>query len=257
MQLLNISTREHVGTGDNAVIGGFIVSGSADKRVIVRALGPSLADHGIAGPLTDPTLELFDSSGRSLAANDDWKEHQQQEIEESNIAPPSEKEAAIVRTMQPGAYTAVIRGQNETTGVGLVEVYDLSKTTASRLANISTRGFVQTGEDVMIGGFIIDPGADKNAKLLLRALGPSLGDAGVSNPLQDPVLELRDASGTLIARNDNWRDNQAEVAATGIPPTSDTESALVTRLAPGNYTVIVHGRDGGTGVGLVEAFGLE
>lgn len=255
-QLVNISTREHVGTGDRAAIGGFIITGSTDKRVLVRALGPSLAAAGVSDALADPTLELVDGNGQSLATNNDWQQNQREEIEATTIAPTHEKEAAIVRTLQPGPYTAVVRGTNDTTGIGLVEVYDLSRATGSRLANISTRGFVGTDENLMIGGFIIGPQGGGGARLAVRALGPSLANAGVPDTLADPVLELRDSTGTLFARNDNWKENQAAVEATGLAPAHEAEAVIVTTVQPGNYTAIVRGRGDTVGMALVEIYNV-
>lgn len=256
-QLVNISTRGHVGIGDRATIGGFIISGPVDKRVLVRALGPSLTAAGVNDALADPTLQLFDRNGESLATNDDWQESQREEIEATTIAPTHEKEAAIVRTLEPGAYTAVVRGRSDTTGIGLVEVYDLSRPAGSRLANISTRGQVGTGENLMIGGFIIGPQGGGGARVAVRALGPSLASAGVPDSLADPVLELRDATGTLFARNDNWKENQAAVESTGLAPSHDAEAVVVTTLQPGNYTAIVRGRGDTVGVALVEIYNVQ
>lgn len=254
-QLLNISTRAHVGLGDDAVIGGFIITGSETKRVLLRALGPSLGQGGVSNVLADPSIELFDSSGKSIAFDNDWKDNQQREIAATGVPPSDDKEAAILATLQPGAYTGVLRGSGDTIGNGLIEVYDLNQPASSRLANISTRAFVGTGDALLIGGFIVGPSGSGPAGLLLRALGPSL--RGVATPLQDPVLELRDASGALLARNDDWKENQAAVDATGIPPSNGSESALVTALAPGNYTAIVRGKNDSTGTALMEVYNLQ
>jgi hypothetical protein len=247
-QPLNISTRMSVQTGDNVLIGGFIITGSSPKKVIIRAIGPSLP---VSGKLADPTLELHTSDG-TVVFNDNWREAQEQEIIESTVAPADDLESAIVATLPPGAHTAIVRGNNDGTGVGLVEVYDLDAGSASKLANISTRGPVQTGDNVMIGGFIV--GGTEPAKILVRAIGPSLSLAG---KLEDPVLELHDFNGTTF-NNDNWRETQeAEIIASTIPPTSDNESAILATLTPGPYTAIVRGKNGTTGIAVVEAYNLQ
>jgi hypothetical protein len=254
-QLGNISTRLRVETGDNVLIGGFIVTGTQPKRIIVRAIGPSLP---LAGALSDTVLELRDSSGGLVAFNDDWRTDQQAEIAATGIPPSNILESAIVATLSANnsAYTAIVRGYNNATGIGVVEAYDLDQTVNSKLANISTRGFVSTGDNVMIGGTIILGSAPAN--ILFRAIGPSLTDAGIPNALPDPTLELRDSNGALIAFNDDWRtDQQAEILATGIPPTNILESAILRSLSPGAYTAIVQGYLNSTGVGLVEAYQLQ
>ena len=257
-QLLNISTRMRVLIGDNALIGGFIVTGADDKKVIVRGIGPSLP---VPGSLQDPILELHDATGAILASNDNWKDTQQAEIEATTIPPTNDAESAIVATLPANSagYTAILRGKNDTTGVGLVEVYDLDQTVDSKMANISTRGFVDTDDNVMIGGFIAGAGSTGGlSSVLVRAIGPSLTDQGVAGALADPTLELHDASGAIIASNDNWKDTQqAEIEATTIPPTNDNESAIVATLAPGAYTAIVRGANNTTGVGLVEVYNLQ
>ena len=255
-QLLNISTRMEVLTGERVLIGGFIITGNDPKKVILRAIGPSLSGAGIPNPLADPVLELHGADGSLITSNDDWKDNQQTEIEATGIQPQSDLESAIVSTLTPGNYTAVMNGTNGTTGVGLVEGYDLEQAADSQLANISTRGFVDTGSDVMIGGFILGNGGG-SANVLIRALGPSLAQAGVSGALDDPTLELHDGNGALIQSNDNWKDTQqTEIEATGIPPQNDLESALVATLNPAAYTAIVAGKGGLTGVGLVEVYRL-
>ena len=251
--LLNISTRLRVQTGENVLIGGFIITGSEAKKVIIRAIGPSLGAQGVGDALADPTLELVDGAGVSVGFNDNWKDTQQAEIEASTIPPGRDEESAIVATLAPGNYTAVVRGNGDSTGIGLVEVYDLAQATASTLANISSRGRVETGEDVMIGGFIVGGGA----RVVVRAIGPSLAGAGVSDALQDPTLQLVDANGTEIRANDNWRtDQQAEIEAIGLQPSDDREAALIASLGTGNYTAVVRGAANGTGVGLVEVYNL-
>ncbi|HEY2711375.1 MAG TPA: choice-of-anchor tandem repeat GloVer-containing protein [Chthoniobacterales bacterium] len=246
----NISTRLSVGTGDNVLIGGFIVTGTQAKKVIVRGIGPSLP---LSGALADPFLELHDSTGATIASNDNWKDStNKQAIIDSTIAPSNDKEPAVLATLDPGAYTAVVRGVNNTTGIALVEAYDLAAGVDAKLANISTRGLVQTGDNVMIGGLIIFN--DSARDVIVRAIGPSLGLDGA---LANPFLELHNSDGDLIASNDDWRsDQEAEIIATTIPPTNDKESAIVATLDPGAYTAIVHGVNNTTGVALVEVYDL-
>ena len=258
-QLLNISTRLRVETGDNALIGGFIVSGEQPKRVILRAIGPSLAQRDVADALADPVLELRAPDGSIMMTNDNWRENQQAEIQNSGVAPENDLESAIIATLAAGntGYTAVVRGKNNTSGVGLIEAYDLDRAANSRLANISTRGLVGTGTNVMIGGFIV--GGDANARVVVRGIGPSLSQSGVSNPLADPVLQLFDRNGNAVEANDNWRDDpdQAEITAAGVAPQNDLESALLASIPPGDYTAVVAGKNSGTGVALVEVYHLR
>ncbi|MEY2490669.1 MAG: hypothetical protein QOC70_2611 [Verrucomicrobiota bacterium] len=255
-KLANIATRVNVGTGDNQVIGGFIVTGTQPKNVIVRAIGPSLSQFGL-GALADPTLELHDQTGALIASNDNWSDSQQAEIEATGLAPVDELESAIVRTLAPGAYTAVAGGNNGATGIAVVEVYDLNQTSNSTLANISTRGAISADSEVMIGGFIIF-GNGGNTRVLVRSLGPSLASAGIPNAMPDPTLELRDVNGTLIVENDNWRDGpQTEIEEATLAPSNDLESAIVTTLPSGPYTAIVRERNGQPGIGLVEVYNLQ
>jgi len=239
-----------VETGENVLIGGFIITGTQPKKVIIRAIGPSLP---LAGVLANPILELRNSSGGLILSNDNWRSSQEQEIIATTIPPSNELESAIVATLPANGsnYTAIVRGVNDGTGIGVVEAYDLNQAVDSKLANISTRGLVQTGENVMIGGFIVRG----PLRVIVRAIGPSLPVAGA---LADPTLELRDANGGLIDSNDNWRsDHQDEIIATTVPPTNDMESAIVRNLAPGNYTAIVRGVGDTTGVAVVEAYNLN
>ena len=253
-KLLNISTREQVGTGDNVLIGGFIITGSVPKRVIMRGIGPSLQKDGqpFAGRLEDPTLELHDSSS-VIATNNDWKENQA-EVEATGIPPTHDKESAIVKTLDPGAYTVILRGFQNSTGIALVEAYDLNATAASEMANISTRGLVGTGDNILIGGFFTGPNTTAHTNVVVRAIGPSIRNQ-VPNALNDPTLELRDQFGVLIGMNDNWKEGQqAEIQSVGLAPTEDAESALIKRLTPGPYTALVRGVNDTTGVGLVEVY---
>ena len=241
-----------VGTGDNVMIGGFIVTGTVPKKVIIRAIGTSLTP-GFPEALLDPYLEVHDSTGAIIAANNDWQDGDKDAVLASGIAPTEDKESALVLTLDPGNYTAIVSGVGGTTGIGLVEVYDLSATEPSKLANISTRGLVQTGDDVMILGTIIL--GDAPAKVIFRAIGPTLPVPGA---MADPTLELHDGMGNLIVSNDNWRSTQeAEIIATTIPPSNDLESAIVATLGPGEYTAIVRGTNNTTGVALVEAYQLS
>jgi hypothetical protein len=261
-QLLNISTRMRVLTGDNVLIAGFIITGTDPKKVIIRGLGPSLGAVGVQGALTDTTLELHQGTS-TLATNDDWKlkpdgSSQQAEIEATTIPPTNDKESALVATLNPGAYTAILAGKNQTVGIGVVEVYDLNQAANSKLANIATRGFVDSGDNAMIGGFIVGGAGGGAAKVIIRGLGPSLGSVGVQGALTDTILELHDNNGTTIATDDNWKDSQqGEIQATTIPPSNDLDSAIVRTLVPGNYTAILRGVNSGTGIGLVEVYNLQ
>ncbi len=270
----NISTRAFVQTEDNVMIGGFIVQGTTPKRVIIRAIGPELSQYGVPNPLADPTLELHDGNGALIASNDNWQttiiggiitQDQVQDIQNSGHAPGDPSESAIIANLPAGNYTAIVRGLNNTTGVALVEVYDLSPDVDSILGNISTRSFVQTGDNVMIGGFIVQGTTPKN--VIIRAIGPELSQYGVPNPLADPILELHDGNGALIASNDNWQatiiggiitqDQVQDIQNSGHAPGDASESAIIANLPPGNYTAIVRGVNSTTGVALVEAYDLH
>lgn len=254
---LNISTRETVGTGDDVLIGGFIVSGATPKKVILRALGPSLAAFGLTGILKDPTLELHDASGATIVMNDNWREAQEAEIMATGIPPGDDLESAIVATLDPGAYTAIVQGKDNTTGTALVEAYDLDPAPDSRFGNISTRGLVGTGNNVLIGGLIVSSEESAQANVIVRALGPSLGSMGVTGVLQDPMVELHDSNGALIASDDNWRDTQEGIiSSTGLAPTDDREAAIFANLSAGAYTAVVQGQNTTTGVGLVEVYNI-
>ena len=246
----NISTRLNVGTGDNVLIGGFIITGSGEKKVLIRAIGPSLP---LSGTLANPMLHLFRSASDNIVTNDNWQSSfNSRQVLTSGLAPKNSNEAAILRALPPGSYTAIVTGVNDTTGVALVEVYDLDSTTDSKLANISTRGLVQTEDDVMIGGIIV--AGETSANVLVRALGPSLP---LSGTLSDPTLELHNFSGDLIASNDNWKEmQQTEIEGTGIPPPNNAESAILISLTPGAYTAVVQGKNTSTGIALVEAYEL-
>jgi lysophospholipase L1-like esterase len=254
---LNISTRANIGVADDVLIGGLLVTGDSPKRVVVRGIGPSLSVNGKAlpGRLDDPVLQLFKGS-TLIASNNDWRDTQQFEIAAIGLAPRNDLEAAIVRTLDPGNYTAVLKGAHSGTGIGLVEAYDVDGTSAAKLANTSTRGVVGTGDDVLIGGFIIAAGG--KGTIVVRAIGPSLGGSGVTNALANPTLDLRDANGNLVAANDDWNNTQpAVIKATTLQPADDREAAVFEALLPGNYTAIVRGKDETTGVGLVEVYNLR
>lgn len=267
-QLLNLSTRAAVGTGENVLIGGFIVAGTEDKKVLLRGLGPSLAQAGVDGVLADPTLEVRDASGALIAFDDNWSDTQSGEIDRTGLAPTNYAEAAILATLPAkplseggAAYSGILAGKNSETGVGLLEIYDLGAGANSKLVNISTRGFVGGGENVLIGGLIPGPADNSAIRLLIRAIGPSLAAHGVNAPLQDPFLELRNANGSIVATNDNWSEaspNPSEISATGIAPTDTRESAILIALSPSSgYTAIVSGGNGDTGIALVEVYALN
>jgi len=267
LQLLNISTRMRVDAGEKVLIAGFIITGTEPKKVIVRGIGPSLM--GVGTPLPDPILELHQGN-TTLAVNDNWKvrqdgSSQQAEVEATGVAPRNDLESAIVMTLNPGSYTAILSGKNGDTGIGVVEVFDLARTANSQLSNISTRGFVDVNNNVMIGGFIMG-GSDPNgqATVLVRAIGPSLTGSGVQGVLADPVLELHNGSGTTIATNDNWKNNdqtqqsqESAIRATTLAPSNDLESAILATLPQGAYTAVVRGKNNTTGVGLVEVYNLK
>jgi hypothetical protein len=257
-RLQNISTRAQVGTGANVLIGGFIITGTEPKKVIVRGRGPSLSGFGVADPLHDPAIELFDSSSNGIAANDDWQDNQRDEIIGTGLAPENPVESAIVRTLVPGAYTVVLRDKDTSAPrLGIVEVFDIGPAANSQLANLSTRGFVGTGDNVLIGGVIVGPATLNPAKILVRSLGPSLTAFGVAGVLPDPKLKLVDQNGTEIASNDDWRANQAAIMAEAptLAPPMDAEAALLATVGPGLYTAIVEGKNA-TGVATVEVYAI-
>ncbi len=255
--LVNISSRMNVGPGENQAIAGFIISGNASKDLLVRAIGPSLAQFGVTGVLANPALEIHDQSGAVIASNNDWQDTQKDVIAASGLAPQASAEAAVRLTLAPGAYTAVMSGQGGGSGVGLVEVYDLSNTSDSKLANISTRGFVGAADDVLIGGFIVG-GETGCSKVVVRALGPSLASLGVSNALPDPALELHDSNGAIITANDSWEETQSiDLQAANLAPSDPREAAIMDWLTPGSYTAIVRSSTSQTGVGLVESYVVQ
>ena len=256
-QLLNISTRAQVQTGTQLLIGGFIISGTNTKTVLARAIGPSLGALGIQGFLTDPVLQLFDANGILIAQNDDWQNTQEFDINATGLAPSDDRESAIIAPLSPSAYTVVMMGKNLASGIGLIEVFDVDSAGGSVLANISSRGLVGTGDNVLIGGVMIG-GSGASANVVVRAIGPSLASSSVAANLQDPTLELHDVNGALIATNDNWRDSQAStIQSTALAPADNRESAIFASLVAGNYTAIVRGRNETTGVALVEVFQVQ
>ena len=256
-QALNISGRGMVSSGDDVLIAGFIVTGTEDKKVVLRGIGPSLSASGVSGSLGDPVLTLHNASGAVIATNDDWQSDAgAAEISANGLAPGSRVEAATVQTLAPGAYTVVLTGKAGCSGIGLVEAYDLSKESASRLANISTRGSVGVNDNVLISGFIV--GDVASATVIVRALGPSLAPA-VSNALSDPTVTIYDKDGTAIANNDNWQQdvNASLVQKNGLAPSNAAESAIALNLPAGSYTAIVSGVGGSAGVGLIEVYDLD
>ncbi|MEY2562483.1 MAG: hypothetical protein QOH88_676 [Verrucomicrobiota bacterium] len=254
-QLLNIATRLRVQGGDKVLIGGFIITGTAPKKVIIRAIGPSLAQF-FNEVLPNPVLELFKDS-TSIATNDDWKENEA-EVRATGFQPNDALESAIVRTLQPGNYTAIVRGNGSAAGIGLVEVYDLDQAANSKLANIASRGFVDTGNNVMIAGLIIGPAGGGSTRIVVRANGPSLTTFGIAGALQNPTLDLVNSNGVILRSNDDWPDSQeSELEDLALQPNDDRESALIVGLVPGNYTAIVRGAGGTTGVALVEVYNVQ
>lgn len=242
------------------MIGGFIITGSEPKRVIIRGIGPSLAGAGVPGAVNDPILRLFSGTGSQLGVNDNWQDTQQAEIAATGIQPQDARESAIVAMLSPGGYTATLADATGGNGVGLVEVYDLNTAAGARLANISTRGSVQTADNVMIGGFALGGSSINPAKVVVRALGPSLAANGIPNPLSNPTLQLFDNNGQSVGFNDNWQDDPSQAAqlqALNLAPPSAGEAALVAMLPPGLYTAVVAGQGGGTGIGLIEVYATQ
>jgi hypothetical protein len=256
--VVNLSARVLVGTGDRVCIAGFIIQGdpSKTKRILVRGIGPSLQAGAVPFPgrLMDPVLELHDAAGVLISSNDDWRSSQQASIQASGLAPANDKESAVMATLPPGSYTAVLRGKNLATGIALLEVYDMDGDFDPHLVNLSARAEVKTGDSVLIGGLIV-----RSAKqLLLRVLGPELAAQNVVGELQDPVMELRDSNGALLTSNDNWRNaaNSADIEASGLAPADDREPAILVAPTPGSYTAIVRGVGDSTGIGLLETYVL-
>lgn len=255
--LLNVSSRMLVMTGERVLIGGFIITGSEPKKVAIRAIGPSLANSGVSPFLADPTLELHAANGSIMASNDNWQtDSGAADLTANNIAPTNSKEAALVRTLGPGTYTAVVGGTGNLAGIGLVEMYDLSPDSNSLVGNMSTRGFVDLDDNVLIGGFVV--GSGSSGRVAIRALGPSLNSVGISGALADPLLELHDSNGAVIRTNDSWLldPGATELLAAGLSPSNANEAAILSPLAPGPYTAVVRGHGSNTGVALIEAYNL-
>ena len=250
--ITNMSTRAVVRTGQDAPIAGFIVTGTEAKTVVVRGLGPTLTQFGFFGVVADPFLSLFDGAGHVLQTNDNWKDTQRADIQATGLAPPNDLESAILRTLQPGNYTAILSGNGGTLPrLGLVEVYDANTGASAELKNASTRGFAGTDSAVLIAGFI----TNGSTQVVVRGLGPTLTQYGVSETLADPVVSLFDGNGNLVSTNNNWKDTQeGAIQATGLAPPNDLEAAILAPVAAGNYTAILSGNGGGTGIGLVEIY---
>ena len=247
-----------VQSGDAQGIGGFIITPGNAKLVVIRGMGPSLGRHGVSDSLADPVLELHGPAGALLQSNDNWRDSQEAQIQATGLAPTDDPESAMVTTLDPGSYTVIMRSKDATTGVGLVEIYDLDPAGSSRLGNLSTRASVQAGDNVVIAGFILGV-RQMNADVVIRGLGPSLSQYGVSNVLADPTLELHDSDGALIKSDDNWQDDAAQAAllsASGLAPENSQEAALEVSLPPGAYTAILAGNNG-TGVGIVEIYNKQ
>jgi hypothetical protein len=254
-QLLNLSTRLQVQTGDRALIGGFIIRGSEQKKVVLRGLGPSL---NVPGKLEDPVIQVFNSSNVNIGGNDDWKTDQQN-VESTGLAPSNDRESALVITLDPGTYTVVMRGKDNGTGIGLVEVYDVGLAANARLANVSSRGFIGTNDNILIGGFFAGPQTAAVTGVVLRAIGPSLAAFNVPQPMQDPTLEVHNGDGDIVASNDDWQSNQkSDIEAAGLAPSDSRESAILLKnFEPGPYTAIVRGKNNTVGVGLVEIYDVQ
>ena len=249
-----------VQTGNNVGIGGFIITGNAPKHLLLRAIGPSLTHFNVPNVLADPVLELRGPGAFATIINDNWRDTQEAEIQVTGIPPTDNFESAIAATLAPGAYTAVVRGKNNTSGVALVEVYDLNQEVDSKLANLSARAFVSTGDNIVIAGFLLSDNAGED-RIVVRGIGPSLapGSFPASAVLANPILELRDGNGALLVSNNDWQDNAvqaAEITAAGLAPTNHLESAIAATLPPGLYTALLAGLNNGTGVGVAEVYDL-
>ena len=240
------------------MIGGFIITGSAPKSVLFRGMGPSLSVTGLGGLLADPFLELRGPTGVLLAQNDNWREGTPDLVEGTPFQPPDDRESVIVESLQPDAYTVVLSGKSQATGLGLVEIYDRNQSTNAVLANISTRGYVQTGDNVMIGGFTLG-GSTLDSRIAIRGIGPSLSQFGLANVLADPTLELHDSNGTTLISNDNWEDDPvsaSQLILHHLAPQDFRESGIFASMPPGAFTAILAGKNGGVGIALVEIYNI-
>jgi len=260
---INLSSRLRVQTGSNVGIGGFIITGTQPKRLILRAIGPSLTSLGVPGVLADPVLELHGQGAFSTITNDNWRDTQEAEIQATGIPPGNDLESAIVATLGPGSYTAIVKGKDSTSGVALIEIYDLDQDVDSKLANLSTRAFVSTGDNVVIAGVLLSnpPQGGSEDNMIVRGIGPSLASGAFppSALLTNPNLELRDSNGTLLVANNDWQDNPIQAAiitAAGLALPNSLESGIAATLPPGLYTAILSGVDSGTGLGLIEIYDL-
>ena len=261
----NISTRAKVGVDENVLIGGFVITGTGTKRLLIRALGSELAARGVPTVLGDPFLQLYQGS-IVIAQNNTWNVQtipaDVAAIQATPFAPTDIQEPALLARLGAGAYTVIVTGVAGTTGNSLIEVYELDTTDTAKLINISTRGSVGTVNDVMIGGFVV--GGTTPKRVLVRAVGPSLAGFGVVNPLLNPALQIFSGA-TPIAQNDDWgtapgggpNPDAAAITASGFQPTSAQESAVIMTLIPGAYTAIVRGVNSTTGVGLIEVYDLD
>jgi hypothetical protein len=244
-------------TGDNVGIGGFIISGTTPKRVLLRGIGPSLTQFGIPSPLPDPVLELHGPNGFVTVTNDNWRDDQEAEIQATGIPPTNNLESAIVATLNAGSYTVILRGNGNTIGIALVEAYDLNQGVDSKLSNLSTRAFVNTGDNIVIAGFVLSEDGVGQDRIIVRGIGPSLAGFGISQVLANPTLQLRDSNGALLLANNDWQENPeqaAEIMDAGLAPTNNLESAMAATLSPGLYTALLAGFNNGTGIGVVEVY---
>jgi hypothetical protein len=255
---MNLSTRMRTDLGDNVAIGGFTINGTVPKHVIIRAIGPSLTKFGFpaSAVLADPILEVHGPGSFGKITNNNWRESQEAQIKADGLPPTNDLESAIDATLPPGAYTGLVKGNNNGVGICLFEVYDLDAAADSKLANLSSRAFAGSGDNVVIAGFVLDQNQGTD-RVIIRGLGPSLAKFGISNTLADPTLELRDANGTLILANNDWQDNPAqaaEITAAHLAPSNKKESAISTPLQPGLYTAILSGVDNTQGIATVEVY---
>ena len=257
---MNLSTRVRVESGDNVAIGGFIITGDVPKRILLRAIGPSLSGSGVTEFLADPVLRLHGPDGVVILTNDNWRDDpvQEAQIRSTGVPPENDLESAADVTLEPGFYTAVVGDRNNTAGIGLIEVYDLNQAVPAKLANISTRANAGSGDNIVIAGFLLG-NSDGNGRIAVRGIGPSLSAAGVSNPLANPTLQIRTPNGDLVVSNDNWQDDSEQAAALtaeGLAPADEREAAILRALPAGAYTALLRGENGATGVGLVEIYDL-